>query len=62
MINKLRNFFFKNFYSPEKYARHIGVKIGANCLISTRGFSSEPYLIEIGDNVRIANDVNQHTE
>jgi len=57
MINKLRNFFFKNFYSPEKYARHIGVKIGANCLISTRGFSSEPYLIEIGDNVRIANDV-----
>jgi acetyltransferase-like isoleucine patch superfamily enzyme len=42
--------------SDEKYLRFIGVKIGKNCLISTRKVSSEPYLITIGDYVRIAKD------
>ena len=40
--------------SAEKWARKSGVKIGKNCFISTREFPSEGYLIEIGDNVRIA--------
>lgn len=44
----------KRLYSPEKYARHIGVTIGQGCFISTKNFSSEPYLIEIGNYVRIA--------
>lgn len=57
MIQKIIRFYRKRFWSSEKYARHIGVKIGKDCLISTRNFSSEPYLIEIGDNVRIASDV-----
>ena len=43
--------------SPESYARKIGVSIGSGCLISTRDFSSEPWLISIGDNVRIAKEV-----
>lgn len=40
--------------TPEEYAKRIGVKIGKGCYISTKSFSSEPYLIEIGDYVRVA--------
>jgi len=36
------------------YLRKLGIKIGNNCLISTLSFSTEPYLVEIGDQVRIA--------
>lgn len=36
------------------YLRKQGIKIGDDCLISTMSFSTEPYLIEIGDKVRIA--------
>ena len=43
--------------SPEQYARRIGVKIGTGCYISTKHFSTEPYLIEIGNYVRIAREV-----
>lgn len=31
-----------------------GVRIGEGCLIRTENFSSEPYLVEIGDNVGIS--------
>ncbi len=37
-----------------KYFRELGMKIGENCQIDTLGFSTEPYLIEIGDHVGIA--------
>lgn len=47
--------------NPTKYARHIGVTIGKNCLIATRNWSTEPYLITIGDNVQITQDVYFHT-
>lgn len=40
-------------YSPEKYARFLGVKIGTGCFIGTKDWSSEPYLIEIGNNSAI---------
>lgn len=53
LINKIR---FK-FMSDKQYAKYIGVEFGENCHISTRRFSSEPYLIKIGNNVRIAKDV-----
>ena len=39
-----------------KYLRKQGMKIGENCLIGTMNFSTEPYLIEIGDHVAIADD------
>ena len=55
-MKKLLKNYRKIFWSPEKYARYIGVKIGNNCSIKTKSFSSEPYLIEIGDNVQITND------
>ena len=47
--------------TPIQYARHIGVTIGENCRIETRNWSSEPYLITIGNNVAITNGVSLHT-
>ncbi len=38
-----------------KYLRKQGVIIGEECLINTMSFSTEPYLIEIGNHVAIAN-------
>lgn len=37
-----------------KYLRKQGMKIGLDCLINTMSFSTEPYLIEIGNHVAIA--------
>lgn len=37
--------------SKEQYARSLGVKIGRDCLIATRSWGSEPFLIEIGNHV-----------
>lgn len=37
-----------------KYLRKLGVRIGDRCRIRTMKFSTEPYLIEIGDHVAIA--------
>lgn len=54
MIKKIINHLYYLFASPEKYARHIGVKIGQGGYISTKSFPSEAYLIEIGNYVRIA--------
>lgn len=34
--------------------KKLGVKIGKNCRIRTMSFSTEPYLIEIGDHVAVA--------
>lgn len=48
-------------YSPETYARCIGVKIGDHCLIDTRNWPSEPYLITIGDHVQITYGVSIYT-
>lgn len=54
ILKKISRFYWKRIASPMKYAHHIGVKIGKGCFISTKEFPSEGYLIEIGDNVRIA--------
>jgi len=37
-----------------KYWRRQGMRIGNNCLINNANFSTEPYLIEIGNHVAIA--------
>ena len=36
------------------YLRRQGAKIGQNCVINTVSFSTEPFLIEIGNNVAIS--------
>ena len=61
IIHKLSVLFWTIFASPEKYARHLGVNIGKNCLIATRKWSSEPYLITIGNNCQITYDVSIYT-
>jgi acetyltransferase-like isoleucine patch superfamily enzyme len=48
LLNKASN------KSKIKYLRKQGMKIGDNCRISTMSFSTEPYLIEIGNHVAIA--------
>jgi acetyltransferase-like isoleucine patch superfamily enzyme len=39
------------------YARKSGVKVGDNCRIYTRSFGTEPFLIEIGNNVTVTSGV-----
>lgn len=56
MINifkKIRSFCIRHFYSLEQQARISGVKMGKNNQILGAFWSSEPYLIEIGDNCQI---------
>lgn len=57
MIKKIIRIFQKIFWTNEKYARHIGVKIGLDCDIKEVHFGTEPYLITIGDHVQITNGV-----
>lgn len=61
MIEKLKTLYWRFFKSPEKQARYLGVRIGKNCLIDTRSWSSEPYLITIADNVQVTKNVCFHT-
>ena len=61
ILNLLSRFYWHYIASPEKEARHIGVEIGKNCFIGTRNWSSEPYLITIGNNVGITQGVYFHT-
>lgn len=60
-MNKITQFYWRFIASPLAYARHIGVKIGEHCLIGTRGWSTEPYLITIGNHVQITTGVLIHT-
>lgn len=57
MVLRALNFFLKKVMSREKYARRLGVTIGANCNIATLEFGSEPYLITIGNRVQVTNNV-----
>lgn len=62
MIKRILKLYKKYTQSPIEYAREIGVKIGNNCQISGKEhWSSEPYLIEIGNNVVITKGVLLHT-
>lgn len=60
-IIRLFSIFRNPLYSPEKYARLLGVNIGKNCYIDTRNWSSEPYLITIGNNCQITHGVSIYT-
>lgn len=56
-LEKVRNACIIHLRGKEYYAKYIGVKLGKNCKIYTKHFGTEPFLIEIGDNVTIAADV-----
>lgn len=61
LFKRISYFYWRYVVSPKKYAKHIGVQIGKNCFISTREWSSEPYLITVGNNVQITRCVSIHT-
>ncbi len=60
ILKKITKLYWRLLASPESYARHVGVKIGKNCLINTRNWPSEAYLITIGNNVAITKGVYIH--
>jgi acetyltransferase-like isoleucine patch superfamily enzyme len=61
LIKGISFYYWRFIASPERYARHLGVSIGKNCLIATRNWPTEPYLITIGNNIQITNGVSIHT-
>lgn len=61
IVEKISGFYWRHIASPIKYARHIGVEVGSNCLIATRKWPTEPYLVKIGNNVQLTNCVSIHT-
>ena len=50
MIRKLYEYYYRKQH-PIQYAKKIGVNIGKNCRLIDVSFSSEPYLITLGDHV-----------
>ena len=61
LFSRIAHLYWRYIKSPENYARHIGVNIGKNCLIDTRCWSTEPYLVSIGNNVQLTHNVSIHT-
>lgn len=59
-FKRIVDLYWRFLTSPEDYLRHIGVKIGMNCFISTREMNGEPYLITIGNNVQVTRGVVIH--
>ena len=49
------------FWSVEKQARYVGVTVGKGNFLSSRFWSSEPYLITIGDYCALTEGVKIHT-
>lgn len=61
IYSKFIRFYLRNT-NPVKYARFLGVKVGHHAKFAKSiHFSSEPYLITIGDHVGIAGNVSFHT-
>jgi acetyltransferase-like isoleucine patch superfamily enzyme len=50
MIRRLFNIYLK-YFRPVAYARLIGVKVGQDCRLLRCDYSTEPYLINIGNHV-----------
>lgn len=57
----LSHVYWTYFRTALDYARHIGVTVGEYTWINTRKWSSEPFLIKIGDHCQITQDVTFQT-
>lgn len=57
MTHKLIQLFFILFRTGVEYAKYLGVQVGVNCRIYSYKFGTEPWLIEIGNNVTITSGV-----
>ena len=53
MLNKIKSIYRRLFWSLEKQARFVGVEIGNNNFVASSFWSSEPYLIKIGNHCQI---------
>lgn len=61
LYNKIVNTFLRKF-DPIRWAKRIGVKVGEQTTISPdTNFSSEPYLITIGNHVQVTRSVSIYT-
>jgi acetyltransferase-like isoleucine patch superfamily enzyme len=56
-LQEIKESFEYNPYTIAEKFRKQGAKIGANCAIQINKLASEPYLVEIGNNVAIAPNV-----
>lgn len=61
MIKKILDKIRLLIYSPEKWARYIGVNLGEHCMVDKDHWSTEPYLITVGNHVQLTNGVKIHT-
>lgn len=62
MFKRILKVIYRFTMSPEKYAKKIGVNVGKGCYLEhSIKYGAEPYLIEIGDFVRIANNTSIYT-
>ncbi|WON96148.1 acyltransferase [Sphingobacterium sp. UGAL515B_05] len=56
-FHKISSYLILIFKGREEYAKYVGVKIGKKCRIITTKWGTEPFLIDIGDNVTITDGV-----
>lgn len=61
VLRLLNTIYWRYLRSSIDYARHIGVSIGEHTTISIHEWSSEPYLVTIGNHVQITRGVSIHT-
>jgi hypothetical protein len=57
MLKKVVNFVLRSTLPGDKFARRLGVRVGDGCRILAKHFGSEPFLIDIGDNVTVSHGV-----
>lgn len=57
ILRKLQYICVLYFMGKQAYAKFLGVKIGENCRIITTLWGTEPFLIQIGNNVTITDGV-----
>lgn len=58
IIRLFKSVLKKKFFSPYKYAKSIGVNIGTDCFVPDKDtWSSEPYLISVGNHCQITSGV-----
>lgn len=57
LLYRISSALYRYFTPPRTYAIFLGVKIGKNCSIATKGFPREAYLISIGNNVQVTEGV-----
>lgn len=61
MFNKIFQLYRRTFWPMERQARYVGVNIGNNNFIASCFWSSEPYLITIGNHCQITAGVKMFT-